>query len=122
MARILIIEDDNEYRHMVCEMLKKAGYTQIEEAEDGILGLKLFRQNPFDLVITDIIMPKGEGIQFIHELVQEFPQVKLIAMSGGGKYGNEEYLEFAKAFGACRALAKPFHFSDLIDLLRELGV
>ena len=61
MAGILIIEDDDKFRTMVRTMLEKAGYNDIEEAANGSIGVKLFRQRPFDLVITDIIMPGKIG-------------------------------------------------------------
>ena len=120
MARILIIDDDDEYRAMVRKMLEKAGYNDIEEADKGSVGMKLFKQCPFDLVITDIIMPDKDGIEIIIELTRDYPGIKIIAMSGGGYIGPESYLEMAKYLGVCRALTKPFNHSDLIDIVQEL--
>ena len=120
MARILIIEDDDQFRAMVRTMLEKAGYNDIEEAANGSIGMKLFRQCPFDLVITDIIMPDKEGIEMITELNRDYPRIKIIAMSGGGRTGPQGYLEMAKYFGASRTLAKPFNHSDLIGAVQEL--
>jgi len=71
MARILIIDDDDPFRAMVRAMLEKAGYNDIEEAENGSIGMKLFRQHPFDLAITDIIMPDirdGRGRRWMRPL------------------------------------------------------
>ena len=65
-------------------MLEKAGYDDIAEAGDGHIGMKLFRRQPFDLVITDILMPNQEGIETIMELTGAYPRTKIIAMSGGG--------------------------------------
>lgn len=120
MARILIIEDDDQYRAMLKKMLQKAGYNDIEEAADGSAGVKMFRRHPFDLVITDIIMPDKEGIEIIMELTREYPRVKIIAMSGGGSGGPQNYLEIARHLGASRTLAKPFTRTDLIESVREL--
>jgi DNA-binding NtrC family response regulator len=120
MARILLIDDDDQFRTLLRKMLEKAGYDDIEEANDGRIGVKLFRQRPFDLVITDIIMPDKEGIETIVELTDDYPQIKIIAMSGGGRIGPQDYLETAKRLGASRTLAKPFNYSELIDTVREL--
>ena len=120
MARILIIDDDDQFRTMLKTMLEKAGYNDIEEAANGSIGMKLFRQHPFDLVITDIIMPDKEGIEIIAELTRDYPRIKIIAMSGGGRIGPQSYLDMAKHLGASRTLAKPFKHSDLIDVVQEL--
>ena len=120
MARILLIDDDDQFRALLRKMLEKAGYDDIEEANDGRIGVKLFRQRSFDLVITDIIMPDKEGIETIIELTDDYPQIKIIAMSGGGRIGPQDYLETAKRLGASRTLAKPFNYSELIDTVHEL--
>ena len=120
MARILIIDDDDQFRLMVRKMLEKAGYSDIEDTADGNIGMKLFLQHPFDLVITDIVMSGKEGIEIIMELTRDYSGVKIIAMSGGGKIGPESYLEMARHLGAGRTLAKPFGQSELLDAVREL--
>ena len=120
MARILIIEDDDQFRTMLRKMLETAGYNDIEEAANGSIGVKLFRQHPFDLVITDIVMPDKEGLEMITELVRDYPRIKIIAISGGGRTGTQNYLKMAKYLGAGRTLAKPFEYSDLIDAVQEL--
>ncbi len=68
-------------------MLQKEGYETIS-ASDGQIAMKLCRENPADVVITDIIMPEKEGIETIVELKREFPGIKIIAMSGGGRIGT----------------------------------
>ena len=120
MARILIIEDDDKFRAMVRKMLEKAGYNDIEEAANGSIGVKLFRQHPFDLVITDIIMPDKGGFEMITELSRDYSRIKIIAISGGGINDPQGYLEIAKFLGASWTLAKPFRHSDLIDVVQEL--
>jgi CheY-like chemotaxis protein len=120
VARILIIEDDDKYRTMVRKMLEKAGYNDIEEAVNGSAGMKIFRQHPFDPVITDIIMPDKEGIETITELVSSDPRIKIIAISGGVSACPQNYLEMARYLGAGRTLAKPFKQVDLIEVVQEL--
>lgn len=120
MARILIIDDDDKFRAMLRKMLEEAGYNDIEDADDGDIGVKLFRQHPFDLVITDIIMPNKEGIEVIMELRKDYPRIKIIAVSGGGRTGLQDYLKLAMHLGASRTLEKPFKRSELIDAVQEL--
>jgi len=84
MAKILIIDDDDQYRGMVRKILEKEGFSDIEEAADGSIGMKLFRKNPFDLVITDIFMPDKEGIETIMELTRDYPGIKIIGYTLSG--------------------------------------
>ena len=107
MARILVIEDDDEVRELLRQILEHVGY-EVEEANDGDEGIKRYRETQSDLIITDIIMPKKEGIETITDLRMEFPDVKVIAISGGGRLGPEPYLEVAQSFGANRIIMKPF--------------
>jgi len=120
MARILIMDDDDPIRKMLKIMLENAGYKDIEEAENGYIGMKLIRKSHFDLVITDIIMPDKEGIETIMEIKKDFPAIKIIAMSGGGKISADSYLVMAGHLGANKTLAKPFQQSEIIDAVREL--
>jgi CheY-like chemotaxis protein len=84
MKRILIIDDDGQFLAMLRQMLERNGY-RIVEVANGEEGIKLYRENPTDLIITDLIIPEKEGIESIIELRQDFPDVKIIAISGGGR-------------------------------------
>jgi len=119
MARILIIDDDDIIRRMLCLMLTKAGY-EVLDAADGTAGIELFRKNEIDLVITDLIMPEKEGLEMIMELKNDFPDVKIIAMSGGAQMGPEGYLQLADALGAQRTLKKPIARDDLLGSIKEI--
>jgi CheY-like chemotaxis protein len=118
MTRILIIDDDDIIRRMLRLMLTKAGY-EVLDAADGIEGIRLFRENDVDLVITDLIMPEKEGIEMIVELKNDFPDVKIIAMSGGAQMGPEGYLQLADALGAQRTLKKPIAREDMLTAIEE---
>ena len=107
MARILIIEDESQLRHMVEQLLTRAGH-EVLSASDGRSGMDLYHEQLPDLVITDILMPEVDGLEIIRSLRREFPQVKIIAMSGGGETGKLQYLPEAREFGADIALSKPF--------------
>ena len=116
---ILVIDDESQIRNLLSEMLKKAGYSVIV-AEDGKEGIKLYLENSIDLVITDIIMPDKEGLEIIRELKRNYPDVKIIAMSGGGAGTSEDYLSMAEKFGAQRILHKPFTMKDVLSAVSEL--
>ena len=114
-----MIDDESEIRKLFIQKLAGRGY-EIIEACDGKQGLKLYRENHPDLVITDLIMPEKEGIEMIIELKREFPNVKIIAISGGGRNATDAYRQIAKTMGAERIFPKPIDWPELIKAIREL--
>ncbi|MGD2098831.1 MAG: response regulator [Desulfobacterales bacterium] len=118
MERILIIDDETQIRSMLRLMLERVGY-EVVEAADGMEGIRQYRDNPADLIITDLIMPNKDGIGMIIELKKEFPQVKIIAMSGGGVNRPEGYLDGAKKLGATRTLTKPIDRDEMLNAVKE---
>ena len=119
MQRILIIDDEPHILLMLKKMLERAGY-EIELASNGNEGLDRFTRTPSDLVITDIIMPDKEGLETIREMKRMRPELKIIAMSGGGKISAENYLGTAKIFGASRVIEKPFTQQHMVATVKEL--
>ena len=119
MRRILVIDDDVQIRQLLKMMLEQAGY-EVLAAENGNEGTKLFRTERIDLVITDIIMPGKEGIEIIRDLQHDFPEVKIIAISGGGRVSGKDYLRIAGRFGADRTFSKPFECDALLEAVQEL--
>jgi YesN/AraC family two-component response regulator len=120
MSQILIIDDDPQILNMLGQILKREGH-EVVEALDGKEGLKLYRENPTDLIITDIIMPVKEGIETIMELQRDFPDVKIIAISGGGHNNYpDEYLYIARMLGVQKTFAKPISREELLKAVREL--
>src|SRR4051812_7388826 len=117
--QILVIEDDSAVRELILHTLSKAGYSVIA-AENGDEGLNLFRSKNPDLVITDIVMPRKEGLQTIIELKQQSPNVKVIAMSAGGRYSNTDYLKLARKFGANSTITKPFMREEFLNVVRDV--
>ncbi len=117
--RLLLIEDDARLRATLAELLRQSGF-EVAEAEEGEEGLRLHRQHPADLVITDLIMPGREGMETILELKRIEPGIKIIAISGGGRVRAAEYLPVAAATGADRVLEKPFGIERLLELIRDL--
>lgn len=119
MKRILVIDDDVQVRGMLRAVLQEAGY-EILEAEDGNKGLRLFRDNEVDLIITDIIMPDKEGLETIMDLKRESSDVRIIAISGGARVGPFSYLTLAEKFGAHRVFSKPLPMQELLKAIEEL--
>jgi CheY-like chemotaxis protein len=113
MASILIIDDNDTFRVLLEEMLIANGHV-VTKASDGLEGAQMYRENPTDLVITDIMMPHS-GLSTIQVLRKQFPDVKIIAMSGGGTHR----LDYAKSIGASSSLAKPFTFEKLCAVISE---
>ena len=119
MERILIIDDEQQIRSMLRLMLERDGY-EVVEASDGIEGISAYRQKPADLIITDLIMPNKDGIGMIIELQKEFPDVKIIAMSGGGLNKPDGYLKGAKKLGAACTLTKPIDREKLLRAVKNV--
>src|SRR5262249_42890058 len=95
------------------EMLQAEGY-KVSVAADGEQGIALQRTQPASLLITDIFMPNMEGIETIRAFRKEFPQVPIVAMSGGGRLNRTGILFTAQELGAEVILRKPFGMSDLL--------
>jgi DNA-binding response OmpR family regulator len=122
MARILIIDDNADMRDVLHEILARRGH-EIDTARDGDVGLRRFDDFEFDLVITDMFMPKKDGLETIKHVLAKSPHTPIIAISGSltstlGFDVHPDYLKMAATFGA-RTLAKPFGGYDLLALVRE---
>ncbi|HUH84924.1 MAG TPA: response regulator [Stellaceae bacterium] len=121
MATILVIDDDAAMRRLILRALDAEKHELIE-AGDGHEALQLVDQRKPDLIITDILMPRKEGIETMREVAERAPDIKIIAISGGGMSHNLMFLDVAKAFGAAAVIAKPFRASELVETVeRVLG-
>jgi CheY-like chemotaxis protein len=118
MTRIVLIDDEESLRGALRRFLERLGY-EVAEASDGSAGLKLLREQPAQLAITDIFMQGQGGLGTIREIRQEFPSLKIIAMSGGSS-GPEDPLAVAKDMGANHVLSKPFDLATLGKVVAEL--
>jgi CheY-like chemotaxis protein len=120
MKRILVIDDDVQMRQMLKQMLERQGY-EVVEAADGKEGIMHYRQEPTDLIITDIIMPNKEGVETIIELRHDFPDVKIIAISGGSRVLDaQDCLAYVKNLGASCVFSKPFERMELLEAIKGL--
>lgn len=115
MPSVLVVDDQDQVRQLIRETLEHAGY-EVDEARDGKEGLERYRAKAVDLVIMDILMPDQDGLEGIMTLRREFPQSRVIAMTGGAdEIGLLNVLDIAKMFGAQRTLQKPFDLQVLLD-------
>ncbi|KJS01099.1 MAG: histidine kinase [Desulfobulbaceae bacterium BRH_c16a] len=116
--KILIVDDDARIRELFRMWLEREGF-EIYEAEDGRKGVEVQRKTPVDLLICDLIMPVQEGIETITQFTEEFPEIGIIAISGGGKIGPDSYLTVAEHLGAWRVFTKPVDMPSLIETIKE---
>ncbi len=114
MNRILVADDEEAIRLSLRRMLEGAGY-KVVEAFDGAEGIRLYREAPVDLIVTDVLMPGKDGLELIKELKREFPDIKIIAISG-----YEHYLEMATLIGALHGMQKPVNTQEMLDTVQDL--
>jgi DNA-binding response OmpR family regulator len=124
MATILIIDDDEEVREILATSLQLEDH-KVLEAPHGEYGLQLLETNHVDLIITDIFMPETEGLETIMRVRESWPDLKIIAMSGGPAFvrtaaANPDFLVVAQGLGADKTLAKPFLPSELVSAVDSL--
>lgn len=119
MTKLLLIDDDEPFARMLAERLHREGFA-VSMAGDGKPGVALFQQERFPLVILDIILPEMEGLETLRELRGLDPDVKVIAISGGGAGDPGVYLHSAELLGARAAFTKPLDWPPFLAKLREL--
>jgi len=119
MARILVADDDSMVRGVLRAMLERAGH-EVEEAANGDEAVEKYNASPPDLLITDIVMPGKEGVAVILEIRKAHPRARIIAISGGGRFAAENYLELAATLGAARTFPKPVEREQILGAVEEL--
>ncbi len=119
MLRILIMEDDEQIQLMLKGALEDEGY-EVRVTSNGKEGRQCWQKEPFDLVITDLLMPEKEGLETITALRCESPNTKIIAISGGVKNNDLDILALAKRLGANRTFGKPISLPDFLKSVEEM--
>lgn len=120
MTTILLVDDEDLLREGVREILEMSDYSVIE-ARDGEEGLALFAANNIDLVISDIVMPNMDGVDFVTRLRESFPQVPILTISGGSRVVSARFgLDSALLSGANASLTKPFNAKQLLEKVQQL--
>ncbi|WP_282611095.1 response regulator [Pelagibius sp. Alg239-R121] len=118
MARILVVDDEILVREMLDFTLSGAGH-EVTVAADGTEAIKAIKERPIDLVVADIVMPEKDGLELITELRKIAPELGIIAISGGSRIGNFDFLAIAKSLGARDALYKPIHNDELLESIER---
>lgn len=113
MSRILVVDDEPLVREFIRRALESAGHS-VSEAQNGSVATGLAKLMPFDLVITDMIMPQKEGLETVREIRDTKPEARILAISG------QSNLDLAKELGADGVLAKPFRKPDLLAAVDAL--
>lgn len=119
MVRIVVIDDDPFVRMLIRQILERQGY-EVTIAASGEEGLERCLEEQAHLVITDIVMPNGDGWDFISRLRQQVKSVRIIAISGGESASSYSYLMLAKRFGAEQVLTKPIAKDTLLAAVSEV--
>lgn len=114
-ARILVVEDDEGIRRVLDVMLRQAGY-EVIAAADGEEGLRALREGRFDLVLTDLALPKVSGLQVVRA-AKHHASSRVVAMSAHWQYGT--LLAEAERLGCDAVLGKPFDRAQLLRLVAE---
>ena len=113
MQRVLVIDDDPQIGPLLARVLARAGH-EARAVSDGREGLRELNQWPVQVVVTDILMPDMDGLEIIMAIRREHPEVRIVAMSGGGHVASQDYVGIARTLGAHRTLQKPFTNADLL--------
>ncbi len=116
MSRILVVDDDTQVRRILRKRLEKSGF-EVGEASNGEAALSSYRDTPADVVITDLIMPGKGGQGLIRDLRREFPQVRIVAISGALDQDIPSLLAEADRLGALKTLPKPFTSEQLLEAI-----
>jgi two-component system, chemotaxis family, chemotaxis protein CheY len=117
MARILVIDDQEPIRRVVRRALEMEKH-EVLEASEGEMGMELLAREHADIVITDIFMPGQDGILTLRQIRKQFPDVKVIVMSGGDSTGLLDLRRDAELLGAVSSLQKPFNAREIVAAVR----
>jgi CheY-like chemotaxis protein len=116
---ILVVDDEAEAIQMITQILEDAD-CRVVAVNSGEDGIKQLARGGVDLLITDIFMPEMEGIEFIRNVQETHPALPIVAISGGGAWGNFDMLKFAGSFGALATLSKPFRREELMTVVDKI--
>ncbi len=118
--RVLIVDDHEDLRVMLQRALTDRGYN-VETAEDGSVAMRVLSTQPIDVVVTDLVMPEKEGIETIMLVRKQYPNIRILAISGGHQTRNATpYLELAARLGAHATLEKPFSIDALESKIQSI--
>ncbi|HET9423885.1 MAG TPA: response regulator [Gemmatimonadaceae bacterium] len=117
--KVLVVDDDTAVRSVIARMIRLDGHSVIE-ASNGVGGLRALDEQPVDLVVTDVVMPDMEGLEFLRRMRKRPQAPRVIAISGGGRAPAGNYLELALSLGADGVLAKPVSLEEIRSKIRQV--
>ncbi|MGN7437981.1 MAG: response regulator [Alcanivorax sp.] len=119
--KVLVADDQKMTRMMVEKLLTDRG-CDVTTVSDGRQAIAFAKEEAYDLIITDIMMPEIEGIEVVSEVINENIDVKVIAMTSEGNVGHTSFLKIAETHGASGSIRKPFTPEELIEKIKEVGL
>ena len=119
MARILVADDNADAREALSLIFRSAGY-EVTGAADGDEAVHLYRAQPFDLLVLDLLMPKRDGFDVLRVLRAEFPALRALVISGAWRVGGRDALGYARELGAAVAILKPAEPKVVLRAVEEL--
>ncbi len=120
MYRILVVDDDRDFLEVIGDMLNYNGFVTYKALSFNE-AVKILTKEAIDLIIIDIIIPERDGYELISFVQQEYPDIKIIAISGGGQINKDTYLKVAENMQVNATLAKPFCRDSLLQVIGKLS-
>jgi DNA-binding response OmpR family regulator len=117
--RILVVDDDQCTLEATRRVLTPSGYV-VSVAVGGRDAVNSLERGAVDLVITDLLMPDGDGLDLISNVRKNFANTRIVAMSGGGRLDADDYLLMARGFGVDAVLKKPFTSDELLTAIKTI--
>jgi DNA-binding response OmpR family regulator len=117
---ICVVDDDDDVRTMMCRQLQDAGFATVE-ASNGLEAIKVLKKTRVAVAVIDIIMPDQEGLSTIGDVKRQWPNVPILAISGGGTGTAAQYLSYARDLGADEIMTKPFREHEFLAHVRRLA-
>jgi len=119
MKKILLVDDEQDFLYPMGELLTNRGYL-VHTAISCKAAFEVLDKNEIDIVVTDIILPEHDGFELIMKINENFPKIKIIAISGGGRVDKLAYLQLAKGLEVAATLPKPFMVDELVKIILSL--
>ena len=120
MANVMVVDDEPAVRNLFKEILAESEHVVIE-AQNGEEACEIIHETAIDLVVTDLVMPEKSGLELIMDLAENYPELPIIAVSGGGGItGRFDYLPIAKLIGAKKIVNKPFKVEEIRKLIYDI--
>jgi len=116
MVRILLAEDDEDMRRFLAKALDNAGY-QVVSFNNGLSAYERLREEPFHLLLTDIVMPEMDGIELARRATELDPDIKVMFITG---FAAVALNPDSKAPRDAKVLSKPFHLRDLVNEVEKM--